>query len=201
MPRYVRTYITIHFSFYIIIIIIIFISIIFISIFIIIYIFIIIIHPSDIIDDNNKHLSNIWGLHVDRNITIAKGIKVIVKGYRSKQAKSFVKSSISKVPTGNNQDNEVQEHHYQKRNMSDDEAQEFADNKRDEISRHEFTVNANMYGDFILNPRSIVKLQGTGTAFDQAYFLSTMTRELTMGGAFLMHATCKNKAEENGATP
>lgn len=149
------------------------------------------------IDAQNNQIGNIWGLRMDRVLTVAKGLHVTVKSWHSKGARSFVKTSSTKASIGPSGKSLAQEYVIQHPNLTEDEAQTLADNEAMERARHELLISASMPGDMLLTPRTMVSLQGTGTAFDQVYYAASITKNISIQDGFVMHASCKNKASDD----
>lgn len=150
------------------------------------------------IDAQGRHLGNISGLKMDRTLTISKGMHVTVKSWSSKQARSFTKTSSTAASiTGPSGNTVAQEYLIQHPNLTEDEAQSYADKTAAELASHELLISATLPGDLLLTSRTLVNLQGTGTVFDQLYYATSITREITVGAGFVMHASCKAKAAED----
>ena len=62
----------------------------------------------------------------------------------------------------------------------------------DKITRHERLLSAELPGDLELDSRSLVRLSGTGTSWDQAYYPESVTRRLSFEGGFTMSLRAKN---------
>jgi len=58
-----------------------------------------------------------------------------------------------------------------------------------------------MPGELSLNARSTVLLAGTGTQFDQLYFVDTIDRMISYDGGFTQHVRAKNALPLSQATP
>ena len=57
-----------------------------------------------------------------------------------------------------------------------------------------------MPGELTLSPRSMLTLSGTGTAFDQSYFIDTIERVLNFETGFTQHIRAKNSSPRNQST-
>lgn len=153
------------------------------------------------IDAFGRHIGNIQNLKMDRVLTLSKGLHVKVKSWHAKQSRAFSKTSSTSASITGPQGNSIaQEYLIQHPNLTEDEAQAYADRMAEEIASHELLINASLPGDLILTPRTLVKMVGTGTAFDQLYYATSVTREISVGSGFMMHASCKNKSASDEAT-
>jgi prophage tail gpP-like protein len=143
-------------------------------------------------DGSRRQTGNVKGLHLERSLTIAKGVLVTVKSWNSKEARSFTKTAgKAKGPSSQN-------HIYIRPNMTEDQAQQLANSIYNDIVAHEMKISATLPGDLLLTPQSIIKLVGTGSSFDQVYFPQTISRHIGMGG-FSMAVTAKNSRDVGGA--
>jgi phage protein D len=130
--------------------------------------------------------ANVTALRLERALTLARDIEVIVKSWNSRQQQSFTRRArrqsggsgrtqryISIVP-----------------NLTPDEALALAQRKLAELTQHERLVTADMPGELDLSPRTLVRIEGTGTDFDQTYRISDIERTLhtTTGFTQTLHA-------------
>lgn len=145
-------------------------------------------------DAQGRTAGNVSGLRMSREATVSKGVQVIVRSWNAKQARSIIKYA----PSAKVAKEGTQEHHYNKPNLTDQQAQDYANARYAEIKRHEMTISANLFGDMILTPRCMVSLVGTGTAFDQTYYPQSVTRNISVGGGFMMQAVCRNHDDAEG---
>ena len=77
-------------------------------------------------------------------------------------------------------------------NLTADDALKLAQRKLAELTRHERTIRITMPGELVLTPRSMIALEGTGTEFDQAYYIDVIERRLRQGGGLTQHILAKN---------
>ncbi len=57
-----------------------------------------------------------------------------------------------------------------------------------------------MPGELLLTPRSMIMLEGTGSDFDQAYFVDVIERRLHQTGGFTQHIRAKNTSPRTDTT-
>jgi len=56
-----------------------------------------------------------------------------------------------------------------------------------ELSRHERIVECSMPGELSLTPRSTILFEGTGSAFDQVYYVDSIERVFAQRRGFVQH--------------
>ena len=67
-------------------------------------------------------------------------------------------------------------------NLTPEDALKLAQRKLAELTRHERIIRITMPGELALTPRSMITLEGTGTEFDQAYYIDVIERRLRRDG-------------------
>lgn len=151
-------------------------------------------------DETVGHISmNTTALSFNRNLTVAKDIKVVILSYDKTAKKAISESatrtrSKSKTAGGiNKQSDPPQEYVYNVPGLTADKARARAQQKLEELSRHEMNMRATVPGDIDLTAQSVVKVEGTGTAFDQTYFVSSVMRRMHIETGFTMEITGKNQ--------
>ncbi len=139
--------------------------------------------------------SNAIDLRLERSLTLAKDIKVIVKSWSSKQGRSFEKSATGlgtkkskAIPGGTS----TQQYVLIRPNLTEDQALKLAQSTLAELTKHERIIHWHSPADLILTPRQMVQLQGTQSDFDQVYYIDTISRHIDFDGGFPMDVTAKN---------
>ena len=148
-------------------------------------------------DEYGRQSGSIFGLKMSRSLTVAKGIQVLVKSWNAKHARAFTRGAPSSTPSSNP---DVQQYVFIRPNMTEEQAQQFANARYAEYVRNELTISGTLPGDLILTPRSIVSLQGTGTIYDQVYYPATITRKVSPQSGFTMSISCKNHSTQSEAS-
>jgi phage protein D len=77
-------------------------------------------------------------------------------------------------------------------NMQQDQAQQLAESKLRSITQMERVIEATMPGDPSLTADTVLKLTGTGTDFDQVYYLDSLHHELSFSRGYTMQIRAKN---------
>ena len=157
--------------------------------------------------DKGPSISNVNDLNLRRSLTLAKDIQVVVKSWHSKTGRSFQKKARAvgaKSPGAQASSNQTgtssQQYVFIVPNLTEDEAQKLANAKLADLSKHERTISWAEPGDLTLTPRNLVRLDGTGTAFDQTYFVDEITRNISFDQGFTMHVSAKNHDSRSQVT-
>jgi len=142
-------------------------------------------------------------LSLKRTLTVAKGVSVTASSFQTKNKKSITSVYPRKTKgVGIGQAKaEVQE--YKLRlppNKSVLEVEKAAKRRHDEILAHELTLSAMLPADHSLDIKTAIKVQGTGTAFDQTYYPDAIVRTMSMEAGYSMEVRAKNRAPENSPT-
>ncbi|QOR55290.1 MAG: hypothetical protein SHS37scaffold220_59 [Phage 67_12] len=146
--------------------------------------------------------SNAISLALSRALTISKGITVTVRSPSITKKTPVIESYPSRpktiqagkaAPFGG-----VQTYSYTMApGKSSVQAQQFAEERYRQIVAHEMKVHADLPGDNILTTRVILRVQGTGTAFDQDYFPTEIVRTMSLDDGYRMTVSAKNSSPDN----
>ena len=139
-------------------------------------------------------VSNVEALNTQRSLTVAKGIEVTVTSWNSKSKRAFKRKSVRRGG------GDLQKYAYTIAGLTPDEAQKRADKIRDEISRHERRLSFSGPADNVLTIADVIKLQGTGTAFDQVYYPESIQRSVAASGGYGWSVSAKNHSPESEPT-
>ncbi len=148
--------------------------------------------------------ASVIDLRLERALTLARDIEVTVKSWNTRQQSAFTqtaRSSGRQLPGQGQGAMRPQRFVYVRPNLTPDQALKLAQQKLAELSRHERTFAASMPGELALTPRSVVTLVGTGSDFDQTYFVDSIERHLHVETGFSQHIRCKNLEPASQATP
>lgn len=145
------------------------------------------LRPSDLID-----------LKLERSLILAQDIEVVVKSWNSRQNSVFTQQAITTGSNGSSTG--MQTYIFVRPNLTPDDALKFAQQKLLELTRHERTIEISMPGELTLTPRSIIMLDGTGSDFDQAYFVDVIERRLHQSGGLTQHIRAKNTSPRTDTT-
>jgi phage protein D len=137
--------------------------------------------------------ADVTELKLERSLTLARDIQVVVKSWNSRQNNAFVQQATA-ICAGSGQKSSVppQCYVYVRPNLTPDDALKFVRNKLVELTRHERVINISMPGELSLTPRSVVSIEGTGTDFDQAYYIDTIERRLRQNVGMTQRIRARN---------
>jgi phage protein D len=138
-----------------------------------------------------------------RSLTLARDIIVTVHSWNMKNAQGFsqtVHATHNKFtvlagapqPTG-----DAQVFSYTIPGLSPEQALERAQKILAELTQHEMNLDARLPADNLLDVDGIVLVQGTGTAFDQAYYPDSIKRSMSKSEGYVMHIHAKNHSPES----
>ena len=150
-----------------------------------------------VLDAKGRQVGNSVSLSCERVLTLAKDIKVSVRSYHQKTGKRAsveATQSVGQTVTAGGGGKNVTEYVYVRPGLTPAQAQKFADRMLAEISRHEVTMNATLWPDMILTPHVLVRVQGTGSDFDQAYYPDKVERHISVSQGFTMSVSGKNRS-------
>ncbi|MDR3538811.1 MAG: hypothetical protein P4L71_20110 [Acetobacteraceae bacterium] len=144
--------------------------------------------------------SGVMDLQMTRRWTLAKPVTVVVQSYNSKSGKT-VKASASFGSTST--DTSIGGTHATAKvrptrrtiiraNLTQDQAQKLANSTLNDLVKHERQISFNAPGQPIITPRNMVRLMGTGTDFDQLYYIDSLTKTASFSDGFRMDITAKN---------
>jgi hypothetical protein len=81
-------------------------------------------------------------------------------------------------------------------NLNKEQADKWAAAKAEDITKHERVISGSLPGDNLLTNRSLIKLVGTNTSWDQLYNLDTVTRKLSATNGYTMDFRAKNHSTQ-----
>ena len=138
--------------------------------------------------------SNAIGLQLHREVMQAKPIEVRVETFHSRIGKAFTGVALSPGAVAGAKANQV--HKFIRPNLTQQQADTLAANYLTDISRHERVIRWSEPANMLLTPRSIVRLEGTGTGFDQIYYADEVTRTISFERGFRMEPSAKNHSPQ-----
>jgi hypothetical protein len=149
------------------------------------------LRPDDVID-----------LRLERSLTLARDIEVVVKSWNSRQNSASVQRATAAGSRGTRHSSgSPQIYAFVRPNLTPDEALKFAQRKLFELTRHERSLEIRMPGELTLTPRSMLMLDGTGTEFDQAYYVDVIERRLHRDTGLTQHVRARNTSPRIGGDP
>jgi len=146
---------------------------------------------------NGKNLS------FSRSLTVAKGVTVTASSFQTKHKKAVTAaypSGARSVGTGRATAVGGTTQNYKLRlppNKSVVEVEAAAKKRYLEIIQHEMKLTLDGPADHSLDIQTAIKVQGTGTAFDQVYYPDAIVWNMNMDSGYTMNVRAKNIAPEN----
>lgn len=152
--------------------------------------------PADV---NGPFQSNTKRLSFTRTLTVGKTISVTVRSWNAKQRKGFTSS----YPTGHvhgikpgKATTPSQNYSYIIPNLTQDQATKRAQAIYNDLIKHEMRLSASLPGDNDLTILNVIPVTGTGTAFDQTYYLESITRRMDMHSGYRMDVRARNHSTD-----
>lgn len=144
--------------------------------------------------------SNAIDLELDRSLTIARGLVVEVRSWSSRNGRGFTKVARASGKGGSKDKPQIIA--VQRPNLTEDAAQKLANQILAQESQHERVIRWREPADLVLSPRALVRLEGTGSSWDQTYYVASVQRRLSFEGGFVMQVEAKNHSPDSQvATP
>ena len=151
---------------------------------------------------NGSPQANLIDLKFGRNLTLTKDVKVTVTSWNAKQKTAFsvtahatkTKNAVTRnagLPFG-----QPQQYSYTIPGLTHQEALVKAQALLSEISKHEMRLEASLPADNILTAQTLVTVQGTGTKFDQVYFVDSVIRSMSVDEGYRMRLAAKNHSPQ-----
>jgi phage protein D len=137
---------------------------------------------------------NVTELHLERALTLARDIEVTVKSWHSRAGQAYTQTA--KSVHAKKESGKVQRYVYVVPNLTPEQALALAQQRLVELSQHERVVTAAMPGELTLAPRMLVRVEGTGTSFDQNYWVHEVSRQLSPAG-FTQRVLARNLSAES----
>ncbi len=137
-------------------------------------------------------------LQLDHALTLARDIQVTVKSWDTRQQAAF--SQTARSAARGKRTGPPQHIVVVRPNLSPNDALQLAQRILADLSAHERLVHAEMPGELALTPRSQIMLTGTGTDFDQVYYVAELDRHIHPDQGFTQQIRLKNIPPGNTVT-
>lgn len=144
--------------------------------------------------------SNVIDLRLARALTLAKDIEVQVKSWNSRTGTSFIRTaraigakSAAAARAAVQVGTATQRFVFVRPNLTQAEAQRYANHQLRVISEFERLVSFKMPGDLRLTTRTKIRMEGTGSDWDQDYWPDSISLNLTFDGGLTMAVSAKNR--------
>lgn len=150
-------------------------------------------NPWDVVlSPGNPARANVTSLTMERAMTMAKDVVVVVRSWSSRNGKGCTAYSPSAQAEADVASGEAQEFAFIIPNLTPAQAQAKANQLREDITRHERLVTFQAPADLILTAQNVVRVQGTGSSWDQAYYVDWVRRRIGWRSGFTMTVHAKN---------
>lgn len=133
---------------------------------------------------------NVTSLRLQRSILLAKDIEVDVLSWSTQRAATI--RSIAKKTGGGHGKTPVQKYVYVYPNLTRAQAQTKANAILQNLTQHERVIEFDQPGVLTIDARTPIKLVGTGTSFDQRYYIDSINRHISFEGGFTQTVRAKN---------
>lgn len=144
------------------------------------------------------YISNLISARMQRVMTLARDVQVTVKSWSSAQQTAFSQSVTSSLSTDISAGTTNPASYFVVvPNLTSDKARSLAQRHLSELTRHERIIDISMPGETALTPRSVVQIEGTGTAFDQAYYVDSIERSFRLKTGFVQHIRACSSSPRN----
>lgn len=136
--------------------------------------------------------ANVTALRLERSLTLARGVTVTVQSWHARQGKRFTATwpqtdadapALETLPLA---------YSFTAPGLTQDQCQQIAQARYEDIARHMVRLCAEMPGDDVLDCRMIVALRGSDTPWDQNYVPDAVRRTMSASGGYGMTLSAKN---------
>lgn len=132
-------------------------------------------------------------LSFGRALTLAKGVTVQVRSWKGGKAytETYPTNSARGIAPGQSS-SKRQVYSVVRSGLDRQAAQLLAQKLHKQITDHEMRMNGSMPGDNSLTPKTIIRVEGTQSAFDQLYYADSVRRSLSYENGYTMSFSAKN---------
>ncbi|QBJ80507.1 phage late control D family protein [Aquitalea sp. USM4] len=128
-----------------------------------------------------------------RDLTLAKGVTVTVASWhKGKNVSASYPANTAKGTAPGQSTPKRQVYSFVVNGLDKDGCQKRAQQLHKQITDHEMRMTCTLPGDNILMPSTIVRVEGTKSAFDQLYYVDSIRRSLSYDNGYTMALTAKN---------
>lgn len=142
--------------------------------------------------------SNTVSIDFARSLTLARDVVVAVRSWNQKSKKGFTQTArASKAKRTQSRGGTAQTYVSVVPNLSQEDAIKEAKRRLEEITAHEIRLNAELPADNLIKTNTPIRVEGTGTRFDQVYFVDHLIRTYTPERGYFMVLRAKNHSTES----
>ncbi|MBV8647479.1 hypothetical protein [Paludibacterium sp.] len=128
----------------------------------------------------------------ERDMTLARGVQVHVHSWFNGKAVEAVYPQSA--PAG------AQLYQVVRSNLDSQRAKALATKLYQQIAVRELSLQCSLPGDNLLAPGCMVRVQGTGSGFDQLYYVESVKRSLSVDNGYVMTLSARNQDPANKET-
>lgn len=138
--------------------------------------------------------ANVTALRLERSLTLARDIEVVVKSWNSRLAKGFTETARASRRGASQAavQEPVQRYSFVVPDLLPGAALQLAQRKLAQLSQYERVVVAEMPGELLLDARMLVSVEGTGGDFDQNYWIDEVSRSIDVHRGFHQTIRARN---------
>jgi len=133
---------------------------------------------------------NVEDLRLSRSLLIAKDIEVDVVSWNQQSARNY--KATAKKTGGGSKGSQPQRYVYVYPNLTKAQAQVKANAILEDLTQHERVIEFRQPWILTISPRTPIRLVGTGTRWDQRYFVDSITRTINFSSGFSQTVRAKN---------
>lgn len=129
----------------------------------------------------------------ERDLTLALGVTVQVISYKDGKTvmATYPNNSAKGIAPGQST-SKRQVYEIKRNGLDKAQAIDLAQKTHKQITDHEMRMSCSMPGDNLLMPNTIVRVEGTGSQFDQLYYVDAVRRSMSFDSGYAMSLTAKN---------
>jgi phage protein D len=144
--------------------------------------------------------TNLLTLTMRRSLVIARGATVRVISWNARRSRAIrVTRRATNARRTDDRGGQGQVYVFRVPNLTEEEAIRYAEAQLQRITRHERLIEVTMPGELTLAPPERVTLSGTGTSWDQDYFIQEIERRLSFEEGFVQRIRAKNHSPQSQA--
>lgn len=128
-----------------------------------------------------------------REQALAKDVVVKVQTWEVRHRKRHT-VTVSRTLTAGGHSKSAQTYVFNRTNLTPDKAMAFAQTMLAQLTKHERRIEFAMPGELQLSPRCSAVLQGTGTNWDQTYYVTEVRRRYGVREGFWQRVCCINES-------
>lgn len=151
-------------------------------------------------DDRGHPYFNGKSIEFSRNLTLARGVVVSIRSWNGKSGKAFSVSFPTNKAKGTapgKASPAAQVFPYTIPGLTPEQALQKAQALHKAITAQEVKLSATLPADNLLEVTKIIKVVGTGTAFDQVYYPESINRSMSIYEGYIMRISAKNHTPES----